>query len=246
MKRRGQIVLANRLVGLWRPPEQLQRLGLWGGGEGYVGDALVTGAGRHLGRQQVFGADLATILQLGKLLGGQHLLELRGGLAGLRGMCLVRDHREPLALGRRELAYLFEREGEGLNGADNDLFARRERLGELSALARTFRFDGGNDAGGALEVEQRVLKLGIDHVPVGEEMRGPRNRVGLARASRVLDEKLAACPLLQHPGLQLPGGVELMIAREDDTTDLLLVVAAGHQVATYDLQPAISAPDFLP
>ena len=139
-----------------------------------------------------------------------------------------------LALGGRELADLLQREGEGLDGADDDLLARRQRLRELPALAGALGLDGGDHAGGALEVEQRVLKLGIDHVAVGddddggeqllvlgvvqvgEEMRGPCNRVGLARACRVLDEELAARALLQHLGLQLPGGVELVIAREDD------------------------------
>jgi hypothetical protein len=77
-------------------------------------------------------------------------------------------------------------------------------------------------------------------------MRGPCDRVGFARACRVLDEELSARPFLQNLGLQLPGGVELVITREDDAGDLLLVVAPGHQIAADDLQPTVALPDFLP
>lgn len=49
-----------------------------------------------------------------------------------------------------------------------------------------FIVDGGNHARGALEVENRFLKLGV--VQVGEEMGGPGNRVGLAGARRMLNQ----------------------------------------------------------
>jgi hypothetical protein len=46
--------------------------------------------------------------------------------------------------------------------------------------------------------------------------------------------------------LQLPGGIELVIARKDDARDLLLVITPGDQITPDDLQPAIPLPDFIP
>lgn len=66
---RGDVVgrwLARRV----RPgAEQLHRLGLRRGGEGDEGDAGVISACSHLRSQQVLGADLSTITQLGELFG---------------------------------------------------------------------------------------------------------------------------------------------------------------------------------
>jgi len=44
-------------------------------------------------------------------------------------MRLVGDHREMLALAHRQIAHGVQGEGEGLDGADDDLLARRQRLG---------------------------------------------------------------------------------------------------------------------
>ena len=179
-------------------------------------------------------------------------------------MRLVGDHREPLALRRRQLAHGLEREGEGLDGADHDLLAAGQRLRQLAALAAALALDRRHHAGRALEVEERLLQLGVDHVAVGDhqhgveqllvlrvvqvgqEVRRPGDGVRLARAGRVLDQILAARPVRQHRGLQLARGVELVEAREDDLLDLLLLVPLGDEVAAEDLQPALPRPDLLP
>src|SRR5258705_290115 len=84
-------------------------------------------------------------------------------------MCLVSDDRKPLALCRCELPNLLQCKRKGLDGADDDLLACLQRLRKLSALTRSFRLDSCNYAGGALKVEQRILKLGVDHVAVGND-----------------------------------------------------------------------------
>jgi hypothetical protein len=132
------------------------------------------------------------------------------------------------------------------------------------ALAAFLALDGRDDAGRALEVEERLLELRVDDVAVGhhqhrvedllvlgvvqlgEEVRRPGDGVGLARARRVLDEVLAAGPVAQHRGLELAGHVELVEAREDEPDDLLLLVALGDEVAAEDLEPALARPDLLP
>ena len=67
--------------------------------------------------------DLAAVLQLGHFLGRKHLLELGRRLAGLRAVRLVGDDRKALALRRRQFAHRRQREGEGLDRADDDLLA---------------------------------------------------------------------------------------------------------------------------
>ena len=57
---------------------------------------------------------------------------------------------------------------------------------------------------------------------------------------------LRARPVREHGGLQLARDVELVVAREDDARDLLLLVALGDEVAAEDLEPALARPDLLP
>ena len=179
-------------------------------------------------------------------------------------MRLVGDDGKPLAFGGREFADFFERERKCLDRANDDLLARCERLRKLPAFARALRFDRCDHAGGALEVEQRVLELLIDHVTVGddddcveqlfvfgvvkvrEEMRRPRDRVGLAGTRRVLDEELAARALFENLRLQLACSVELVIARENDAFYLFLLIARGDKITANDLQPAIALPHLFP
>ena len=97
------------------------------------------GAGRHLSGQHVFGADLAAVVEFGKLLCREHLFQLGRRLAGLRGVRLVGDDGKPLAVGRGQLAYRVQREREGLDRADDDLLALRQRIGELLALGSRLR-----------------------------------------------------------------------------------------------------------
>ena len=137
-------------------------------------------------------------------------------------------------------------------------------VGQFAALAAALALDRRDHAGRALEVEDRLLQLRVDHVAVGDhqhrveqllvlrvvqvgqEVRRPRDGVRLARAGRVLDQVLAARPFRQHGGLQLARGVELVEAREDDLLDLLLLVLLGDQIAAQDLQPALALPDLFP
>ncbi len=179
-------------------------------------------------------------------------------------MGFVGDDGEAFAFGGGELAHSVEGEGERLNGADDDLLGAREGLGELGALAAVLSGDGGDDAGGALEVEDGFLELGVDDVAVGddehrvedllvvgvvqlrEEVGGPRDGVRLPRARRVLHEVLRAWAVLQHRGHQLSGHVELVVAREDEGLDDALLVLPGDEVAADNLEPALARPDLLP
>ena len=179
-------------------------------------------------------------------------------------MRLIRDHREALALHRGELADLLQREGEGLDGADDDLLARAQRLGQLLALACAFAGDNGDDALGALEslhclpqllVQHRAVRDDqhrVEHLPavrvmqVGQEMRCPGDRIRLPRPRRVLDQIAPAGAIFQHRRHQLPGRVELVETGEDPASQPLLLVLHRDQVATEDLQPAIPLPHLLP
>ena len=179
-------------------------------------------------------------------------------------MGLVGDHGEAFALRCGQLAHCFKGEGEGLDGAHHDLLVAREGRRELAALAAFLVGDRGHHAAGALEVEQRLLQLGIDDVAVGDHQHGvedllvpgvmqlgqevcrPGDGVGLARTRRVLDQVLAARPVVEHGPLELAGDVELMVTGEDDVLDLLLLVALGDQVAAQDFQPALPSPYLLP
>ena len=113
-------------------------------------------------------------------------------------MGLVGDDSEPLALRGGQLTHGVEREREGLDGADDDLLVAGEGLGQLTALAAVFAYDGGDNALLPLEGEQGLLKLAVDDVAVGddqnavedllcfgvvevrEEMRRPRDGVRFA------------------------------------------------------------------
>ena len=94
--------------------------------------------------KHVFGADLAAVRQVGDLFRRKHLLEFCCSLASLRGMRLIGDDGKRLAFGGRQLADLFEREGKCLDGADDDLLARCQRLRKLSAFARPSDLIGGH------------------------------------------------------------------------------------------------------
>lgn len=81
-------------------------------------------------------------------------------------MGLVSDDRELFAVGCRTLPHGLKGEGKGLHGADDDLLARVQRLGQCRALATTLAGDGCNHTFRALELEQRFLQLRVDHVAV--------------------------------------------------------------------------------
>ena len=212
VERLRQIVRAGWFArGIGPRAEQLHRLGLRRRGERDERDAAVLGPRRHLRGEDVFRADFAAVVQFLQLLGREHRLQLRRRLAGLGAVRLVGDHGEALALRGGQLAHGFQREGERLDRADDDLLVAGKRLGQLAALAAVVALDRGDHAGRPLEVEDRFLKLRVDHVAVGDDEHGvehllvlrvvqlgeevgrPRDGVRLARAGRVLDEILA-CP----------------------------------------------------
>ena len=62
----------------------------------------------------------------------------------------------------------------------------------------------------------------------------------------MLNQVALAGALLQHIGYQLPGDIKLVITREDESAELLLLVALADEIAAEDFQPAIALPDFLP
>ena len=179
-------------------------------------------------------------------------------------MRLVGNHGKALALRGGQLLHGLEGEWEGLDGAHHNLLAAAQCLGQLAALAARVTLDGGHHALGALEVEDGLLQLRIEHVAVadhqhaveqlmvlrivqvGQKVRRPGNRIGLAAARAVLDQVFMPCPLGQHGGLQLARGIELVVAREDEARHLLLAVALGDEVAAHDLQPAVALPHLLP
>src|SRR5262249_31950058 len=148
--------------------------------------------------------------------------------------------------------------------ADDDFLPAGQRRRQFTALAAVLAGDRRDDAGSALEVEDRILKLLVDHraigdhehrvekllrrgvMKVGEEMRGPRDRVGLARAGRVLDEVFLPGAFGENGRLELPRRVKLVEAREYDSVDLLLVVALRDDVAAQDLKPTLALPDRFP
>ena len=156
-----------------------------------------------------------------KLLGRQHRLELRGGLAGLRAVRLVGDHREPLALRSPPArAPPSSANGKVWMVQTTIFLSPRERLRQLAALAAApsplivattpvvrskSKIASCSCASITLRSEttstvvEQLLVLGV--VQVGEEVRRPRDRVGLARAGRVLDQVLAARALRPAPRL---------------------------------------------
>jgi hypothetical protein len=80
---------------------------------------------------------------------------------------LVGDDGEALALGGGQLADGVDGKRKGLDGADDDLLVARQCLGQLAAFAAFLLGNIRHHAGGALEIEQRILKLRIDDVAVG-------------------------------------------------------------------------------
>jgi hypothetical protein len=164
------------------------------------------GAGRHLGRQQVLGVDLPAVRQLGQFRRRQHRLELGRRLAGLGAVGLVGDHREALALGGGQLLGDLHQRREGLDGADHDLLAAVQGLGQFPALAGAFALDHRHHprvrskdsmascsclsstvrSETTITVSNSLRWLVV--VQVGQEVGGPGDGVGLARAGGVLDQ----------------------------------------------------------
>ena len=175
----------------------------------------VVGTRGHLRRQDVFGADLAAVAELLQFLGGQHGLQLGGRFAGLRAVRLVGDHREAFALGRGQLPHLLQGKGKRLDRADDDLLGRRRapsassplllllsplivattpvvrsksKIASCNCVSITLRSDTTSTESNSF-LCSRVVQ-------VGQEVGRPGDRVGLARARRMLDQVLAARPFV--------------------------------------------------
>ncbi|MCY1382237.1 hypothetical protein D9M69_702390 [compost metagenome] len=89
MKRLRLVVGTSRKRRVGWPAKQLQSLGLGGGGEGVVTNALIGLARLHSGVQQLFGADFLSLQSIT----AENGLELAGRRTGLRRVRLVGDHR---------------------------------------------------------------------------------------------------------------------------------------------------------
>ena len=203
-------------------PEQLQGLGLRGGGEREERQVLRLGPGGHLRRQHVLGVDGAAVLEIVQLGGRQGRLEPLGGFPGLRRVGLVGDDREVLALQVGLGADQLQGEGEGLDGDDDDLRPARQRVGQLLRLRPAQPGDVGDHPWGAVDLADRLLQLRIQHVAVGDHddrvehrlvglvvqhrqpVRQPGDAVGLAGPCRVLDQVPVPRPLLS--GWPRPAG----------------------------------------
>ena len=179
-------------------------------------------------------------------------------------MGFIGDDRKAFAFCGSQFAHGFQCERKSLDGANHNFLVTGERLGQLAALAAVLIGDGSDHANGALKVEQRFLKLRVDHVAVGDHQHGiehlsvvgivqlgqkvrrPCDGIGFATACAVLDEVLSARPVVEHCGLEFARHVELMKPRKDDLFDLLLLVALGDEVAAQNFQPAFARPYLLP
>ncbi|MNL44897.1 hypothetical protein D3C87_1675020 [compost metagenome] len=125
MEWRRQVVRPGGVFQIGPAAEQLQRLGLRRRREGDVGDAGHIGAARHLGGQEVFSAELATVGQFLEFFSAEHLLELGCCFAGLGAVGLVGDDGKAFALRGSKILNRLEGEGKGLDRADHDLLASR-------------------------------------------------------------------------------------------------------------------------
>ena len=159
-------------------------------------------------------------------------------------------------------------EGELLERGDDDRRARRQRLRELLAVL----VDLLDHALLVLELVDGVLELLVEHAPVGDHDDGVedplvlRRRAGSTAGARARRSSCScrsppsagpgsSCPApsAARRGLQLPHGVELVVAREDDRSpcvtvlpvDLLLFDLQVNE-APEDVEQAVALPDLLP
>ena len=252
--------------------EQLQGLGLRGGGESEVADVLRIGAFGHFGGQIGFDVELAAVVDVRQFVRGEDLLQLVGGGAGLRGVRLVGDDGEVPALQSLGFGDGLQREREGLDGDDDDRCPGHQRGGEFGGLGAGVAADGDHDAGLVLDLVDRILQLGIQHRPVrhdddgvedllvagtvqgAELVRGPGDRVGLAGPGGVLHE-VAVAGAFGAGGLdELVDDVPLVVAGEQQgLADFPFAGDGVGRVADLqvqeladDVQPGVTLQDLLP
>ena len=240
--------------------EQLQRLGLGRGREGDIGDALVAGARRHLRREHIFGADLAAVSSSCNSSADSTAFNF----AAASPVCeecassAITANRLPCVAASSCTA--FERKGKGLDRADDDLLAAasasassplllapsplivattpvvrsKSKSASCSCASITLRSETTSTVSNSFSclASCRSARKCADHAM----------ELVLPEPAECWIRYLPPAPSSQHGGLQLPRGVELVIARKDDACDLLLLVLLRHEVAAEDLQPAIALP----
>lgn len=91
----------------------------------------------------------------------QHLLEPLRRLPGLRRVCLIHNHREPLP-SRRDVGHVNEREL--LQRRNDDPSTPTQRISELAGVLINLY----DDACCVIHRKHRVLELLIQHAPVGD------------------------------------------------------------------------------
>jgi hypothetical protein len=185
---------------------------------------------------------------------------------------LVRDDGEVPALQGLGFGDGLQREGEGLDGDDDDRRPCHQRGGEFGGLGAGVAADGNHDAGLVLDLVDRVLQLGVQHGPVGHDddgvedllvvgavqgaelVRGPGDGVGLAGAGGVLDQ-VAVAGALGAGGLdELVDHVPLVVAGEQQGLadfplagdGVGLVADLQVQELADDVQPGVALQDLFP
>ena len=158
-----------------------------------------------------------------------------------------------------------------LQRSDHDLGAVDQRRGKLLAVL----VDGLDHALGMFNLVDRILKLLIEHPPVGDDddavedlsvlaivqagqaMRQPRDTVGLPAPRRMLDQIVVARPFAPRRGDGLPHRVELVVARKNHRllgdapltalaiVDLLLSLLQEHEVPK-DVEEAVALEHVFP
>ena len=197
----------------------------------------------------------------------EHLLEFLDALATGGGVGLVDDDREvltgdllALTLGGF-LGCGSHDDRELLQGGNDDVCTMTlQGFLELAGVL----VDAHDGAGSVVESGNRGLQLCVEHSAIGDDddlvedrfvsfatqvrelIGGPRNGVGLARTSRVLDETVDTGPVT-------PGGVDdgthrmpLMEPGEQGDSLLGLLVLVGVDEIAQDVEPGVALPHLLP
>ena len=241
--------------------------------EGEEADApVVVGVRRHRDEGILVGAGF--VVDVDGFPEVEQVFDRLRGSAGLRRVRLVSDDREPLAREHAPLlADLLQRVREGLQRHADDGDTPRERFGELGRLRAL------GPAGDRLERARRgdelvdgILQLPVEHLPVGDDehrvedflargrvqggepVGGPRDRVGLARPRRMLDEVAVARSVGACRGGEGGDRAPLVKARKADLRTVghfsrerigLLLVVRVHELRE-DLQPRVAVEHVLP
>ena len=148
------------------PAEELKRLRLRGRCKGERREVRLPPAASDLFKDPIldllFRSLGARFLLLGLLQAPcrEHRLQALCALSGLRRMCLVHDHGEPLA---RKLTDLLGDDGKLLQRGDDDRAASLEGLAELTGGP----VDVLHHAEGLLELPDGLLQLLVEHTSIG-------------------------------------------------------------------------------